>query len=116
MSLLTFDQLARATTARNPEWGDTNRTPEFRACELAGEVGEVCNEVKKLARFRMGLVGGKTTCEGRDDLADELGDVVICCELLASQFGIDLGEAVHRKFNKTSFKHDFSTFIQPLSN
>lgn len=98
---------------------------EFSAIELVGEVGELdealllrrmsidvgraCNEVKKLARKRDGLVGGK---DDLSDIADELGDVVICADLLASSLGIDLGKAVAEKFNKTSDKHGFSVKIQ----
>ena len=111
MSQLTFDQLSDAVTVRDPEWGSTPRSAAFATIELAGEVGEVCNEVKKLERTRLNLVGGKTD---KTDLADELGDVVICCELLARKYGIDLGHAVLGKFNKTSLKHDFKTFIHPV--
>ena len=105
---MNFRRLAQAVGFREPEWGTEPRCPLFAACELGGEVGEVLNEVKKLDRWKKGLVGGK---ELSDDLADELGDVVICCELLARKYGIDLGQAVATKFNKTSEKHGMKTKI-----
>ena len=37
-------------------------------------------------------------------LADELADVVIYLDILAAQLGIDLGDAVMKKWNKTSEK------------
>lgn len=75
------------------------------ATAAAGEMGEVCGVVKKARRL------------GHDDdsvldnqldlvsaLSDEIADVVIYLDLLASRAGIDLGAAVQRKFNQTSDK------------
>lgn len=80
----------------------------FRATELAGEVGEVCNAVKKLARHEMGLVGGVADI---NNLRDELADVIICVDLLAARYDIDLWKAVCAKFNATSIKHGFPHFL-----
>lgn len=73
----------------------------FRGCELAGEVGEVCNVIKKLERERFGWIGSRDTVE---HLAEELADVVICADLVAISAGIDLDAAVIAKFNATSEK------------
>ena len=78
----------------------------FRGVELAGEVGEACNQLKKLERVRLGLVGGKLDTA---DLCEELADVVICVDLIAMDLGIDLGEAVRQKFNRTSEKYSLET-------
>lgn len=76
------------------------------ATALAGEVGEVCNIVKKLRRVgEAERVGGGTTPireELMAKLADELADVVIYADLLAARAGIDLGVAVREKFNLVS--------------
>lgn len=77
---------------------------EFSAIELGGETGELLNKIKKYLRFKAGMVGGEDNLE---DVADELGDVAICCSLLAIQLGISLGDVTARKFNKTSEKHGF---------
>ena len=73
----------------------------YRATELGGEAGEVLNVVKKLEREARGWRGSRATV---DDLAQELGDVVICADLLAAEYDIDLWAAVVAKFNATSEK------------
>ncbi len=41
-----------------------------------------------------------------EDLSEELADVVICADLLAAKYNIDLEAAVKDKFNKTSDKYN----------
>lgn len=107
---LTFAELQLANKKRAEYWTNGGPSPglEFSVIELGGEVGELLNEVKKLLRFRNGMVGGK---DNMQDIADELGDVVVCCSLLANKLGMDLGDITARKFNKTSDKHGFPVFI-----
>lgn len=103
---LTFSALRKANASRAIKWHNGEKAELcFRATELAGEVGEICNAVKKLDRLQKGMKGGKDTME---NLAEELGDGAICLDLLAMDVGIDLGEAVAKKFNATSEKHGFS--------
>lgn len=71
----------------------------FRSNELGGELGEALNEVKKLIREELGIKGSRTSL---DKLGDELADVIICADLLASLYNVDLIDAVTRKFNQTS--------------
>jgi len=73
---------------------------------MCGEAGEAANVAKKLRRL---TTRGKTKIwhRGRTGdllaaLADEVADVVIYADLLLAAAGADLGEAVRRKFNKTS--------------
>lgn len=88
--------------ARQAEWDPSDAiTPSYRGNELAGEVGEACNVIKKLDRERLGLVGSRDTVK---HLAEELADVVIVADLIAADFGIDLDAAVRGKFNATSEK------------
>lgn len=102
MGDLSFRDLHDASRRRQKEWhGDHQPDLSFRAMELGGEVGEALNVCKKLVRKRMGAPGSQATTA---DLAEELADIIICCELLADQEGIDLGPAVISKFNKTSEK------------
>ncbi|MCH2177834.1 MAG: MazG-like family protein [Mariniblastus sp.] len=104
---ITFESLREANHQRHQEWANGNDLPlSFRGVELAGEVGEACNELKKLERTRLGLVGGKTDLTG---LQEELADVLICVDLIAMDLGIDLASAVQDKFNATSEKYDLST-------
>lgn len=97
-----YDNLRDANIARQADWCP-EQVPDlsFRGNELAGEVGEVCNVIKKLERERLGWRGSRDTVE---HLAEELGDVVICASLIAISAGIDLDESVIAKFNATSEK------------
>lgn len=106
----TFDSLRAANRARQQEWDqDGQITPSYRGNELAGEVGEACNVIKKLERERMGIRGSRASVA---ELADELADVVICADLIAMQYGIDLEAAVARKFNATSEKVGLQTRLR----
>jgi len=107
---LSMETLRAANIARDKEWGKGQKfSLSYRGNELAGETGEACNELKKLEREKMGLVGSRTTIE---KLADELADVIICADLAAMDAGIDLSEAVIRKFNTTSEKYGLDTRLE----
>lgn len=104
---LTLNGLRVANTARQREWDPSDAiTLAYRGNELAGEVGEACNVIKKLERERLGIRGSRA---GLDALAEELADVLICLDLIAMQAGIDLGDATMRKFNATSEKYGLET-------
>lgn len=107
---LTFDQLCQAHYDRAPYYCQSGKEPDlaFAALELGGEVGELQNKIKKLIRHQLGMAGGENDPEG---IHDELGDVVICCSLLAVKLGVNLGEITARKFNKTSRKHGFPVLL-----
>lgn len=104
---MNLQELRDANKQRHIEWAKGAEIPlSFRGLELAGEVGEACNELKKLERTRLRMVGGKT---GIEDLQEELADVIVCVDLIAMDLGIDLGEVVRAKFNKTSEKYGLET-------
>lgn len=99
--------LRAANLARQAEWDVNGQiTLSYRGNELAGEVGEACNIIKKLERERLGIKGSRANLA---DLAEELADVIICADLIAMQLGIDLDRAVAEKFNKTSEKVGLAT-------
>jgi NTP pyrophosphatase (non-canonical NTP hydrolase) len=104
---LNLIELRLANITRQREWDPNDIiTLEYRGNELAGETGEACNVIKKLARERLGLYGNTATTK---NLADELADVIICADLIAFHMGIDLGDAVVKKFNETSEKYGLDT-------
>lgn len=115
-TVVVFEKLRNANAARQKEWDREGKiTLEYRGNELAGEVGEACNVIKKLARERLGIRGSRAT---REQLADELADVMICADLVALDQEIDLEAAVARKFNKTSEANGLSIRLSesaPLS-
>ena len=98
---LTFEALNDSNTRRatesyghdwNPEALDAWRPTDW-ACATAGELGEACNLIKKQRR------GEDIPLEA---IAHELADTVIYLDLLAHSLGIDLGDAVVRKFDIVS--------------
>ncbi len=108
---MSFSALRTADEARQKEWDRGNKLDlAYRGNELAGEVGEACNVIKKLERERRGIAGSRDTVE---HLAQELADVIICVDLVAMSAGIDLWAAVRDKFNLTSEQNGLSTRIAP---
>ena len=57
----------------------------YPSLELAGEVGEVCNQVKKIYRDDDGVV----TLKRKEDLEKELGDVLWALARLIDDLGLD---------------------------
>lgn len=107
MICYVHDTLRAANAARQKEWDSKDQIDlSYRGNELAGEVGEACNVIKKLERERMGIRGSRDTVE---HLAEELADVLICADLIAMAAGIDLDQAVRDKFNATSEKNGLKT-------
>jgi len=104
-----LNKLRQANIERDKEWNpDKKLTPLFRATELGGECGEALNIVKKLERERLGIKGSRATI---NELASELSDILICVDLLAMEYNIDLHQALRNTFNATSEKQNLSVKI-----
>lgn len=73
-------------------------SPTDWGCALAGEVGELCNLLKKLRRN----VREEDREVTQGQVEDEIADVLIYLDLLARRMGCDLAEVSARKFNVTS--------------
>lgn len=79
-----------------------------------GELGEAANVAKKLNRVRDGIPGNdKSEAELRAMLADEIADAFIYLDLMAQREGINLAEAVRRKFDATSRKIGYQPELGP---
>jgi NTP pyrophosphatase (non-canonical NTP hydrolase) len=101
--------LQAAHVTRQEEWcPDQKPDLSFRGNEMAGEVGEACNVIKKLERERHGWRGSRDTL---DHLGEELADVIHTAILCAITAGIDLDPYVVKKFNDTTTKHNLTTLI-----
>ena len=94
---LKLSELREANVARqNEAYGKLKSTcqDELYLCTaIAGEVGELCNFVKKERR------------DGVDNsvsINKELADILTYLDLLAEVRGVDLGEATRDKFNEVS--------------
>lgn len=70
------------------EWSETDW-----GCAAAGEMGELCNLLKKRRR------GEDIDVE---DVGKEIADVVTYLDLLATRMGLDLAAIVAAKFNEVS--------------
>jgi len=95
---LTFSALRKANYERcvtSYKHAIDDWSPTDWACATAGEVGELCNLIKKLRR------GEDIPLE---DVGREMADVVIYLDLLAARMGLKLDEVVVGKFNESSKK------------
>ncbi|MEM0201069.1 MAG: nucleoside triphosphate pyrophosphohydrolase family protein [Candidatus Micrarchaeaceae archaeon] len=64
----------------------------YPALGLAGEVGELLNKIKKIARDKK--------APDINDLKGEIGDVLWYLSQLSNEFGIDLNEAAEENIKK----------------
>jgi len=72
-------------------------SPTDWACALAGEVGELCNFLKKMRR-------GKNVDIKK--IRHEIGDVFTYLDLLSQRLGVDMFECAIEKFNIVSDKFE----------
>jgi NTP pyrophosphatase (non-canonical NTP hydrolase) len=108
---LTFDELRKNNVARCEyhyhsvsDWTPT----EWLMC-VTGELGEVAHAMKELRRLRDSDDGDIDA--HKQNLKDEIADVAIYLDLLASSMGIDMEDAIRKKFNRTSAKIGASQVI-----
>jgi NTP pyrophosphatase (non-canonical NTP hydrolase) len=95
-----------------------NQPLTYWTTALAGEVGELCNMIKKKQRVEGGGIDGGSSYTAKDIntdmLKEEIGGIAIYLDLLSSLLGISLEEAIIDTFNQKSEKHGFQQFITPL--
>lgn len=101
-----YQTLSSANRARQAEWGGDFFSLLYFSNALAGEVGELCNIVKKMERERLGAAGSRAT---KEELAEEIADVYIYLDLLCTKADIDAQPVITAKFNKTSEKLGLKT-------
>lgn len=70
--------------------------PYYPALGLAGEVGEICNKVKKIVRDH----GGQVTDDITAALVDEIGDALWYMAMLCSELGLRLDNVAVRNLTK----------------
>ena len=88
-----------------------NQPLTYWTTALAGEVGELCNMIKKMQRVERGGVDGGSSYTAKDItkemLKEEIGGIAIYLDLLASLLDISLEEAIVDTFNSKSEKMGF---------
>lgn len=105
---LTFIELRTANLKRLKIFKNSNGEPahseldgsDWSAADwltaTMGELGEAANNIKKVRR------GDFTLEESREKISHELADTIIYLDLLANRLGIDLEQAVTKKWNLVS--------------
>ena len=95
-----------------------NQPLTYWTTALAGEVGELCNMIKKMQRVEKGGIDSGSSYTAKDItkemLKEEIGGIAIYLDLLASLLDISLEEAIIGTFNSKSAKHGFKQFVEPL--
>lgn len=109
--MLTFKRLNETNVARTEETFHKieDWSPTDWACAMGGECGEALNLVKKLRRLdgpsdpetvkRMQSLTKEQIIQG---IGDELADIIIYADHLATRLGLSLEDCVISKFNKDS--------------
>jgi NTP pyrophosphatase (non-canonical NTP hydrolase) len=92
MDIIKYQEQADAT-AIYPRRGSNI---EYAALGLAGEAGEIANQVKKIGRDEHGVL----TEERRQELIDELGDALWYIVALAHELKVSLAEVARRNIAK----------------
>lgn len=108
MRELTFKSLRKANLLRLPQFKNRKGEPAHSEPDgsdwalsawsnaVCGELGELANLIKKVER------GDMTLDEARTSISHELADVATYLDILAYRCGVDLDEAIIRKFNIVS--------------
>lgn len=103
ISVISFARAMRWHPEGLESWSESDW-----AVALAGEVGELCNIVKKINRDKHGLrqhaVDPRKLAEL---LAMEIGDVYIYLDLFARRVGLNLEECIRDTFNRISEREGF---------
>ena len=116
MTDLTFKQLNVANVNRCEDVFHSvdSWSVQDWAIAVFGESGELCNAVKKLRRHKDGTNTAKdpqTLKECRQQIMEELADVVIYADLLATKLDMSLKDAICVKFNKVSRLRNSKYFL-----
>jgi NTP pyrophosphatase (non-canonical NTP hydrolase) len=80
------------------------------AVAAAGEMGEVCDAIKKLNRTRDGIKASKTATI--EDVGKEIADTVLYLDLLAQRIGFNLADLIEQKFNEVSAREGFDITLE----
>lgn len=112
MTGLDLDLLREVSARRRDRWHTPDTEPWTGADwgnAMGGECGEAQNVVKKLRRIetRTGSAGDPPREVLIEMLGDELADTIAYADLLADHYGIDLSDAIARKFNAISEREGF---------
>jgi NTP pyrophosphatase (non-canonical NTP hydrolase) len=114
---LTFARLTEANLSRCIRWHGAHgvQDPSWSVADwsnaMAGEAGEVCNEVKKLKRLETGMqqhgnVPGSRMAAVKK-IGKEIGDTALYLNLLAARLGLRMEDCIRYAFNQVSEREGF---------
>lgn len=114
---VTLARIQEVSAARSARWHRDCEpfTVSDWAVAVAGETGEMCNEIKKMRRMETGarILGDPVTMDAaRLRIKKEMADVISYIVLLADELEIDLEDAVIEKFNEVSEREGFLERLQ----
>jgi len=104
-----LDQLREANQRRNQQSYKScdNWTASDWGCAVSGEVGELCNLIKKIRR-------GDNIPPGA--IMKEIGDIAIYLDLAADHLGLSLSKCIQYAFEETSKKIGSTVVIPAMSD
>ncbi len=99
---LTFRHFSETNRSRNEKYMKCEDWDERDwGNALAGEVGELCNMIKKRHRNLK-----ESDRIPNEELGKEIADIICYCDLLAAQLGLELDDIIPKKFNEISDRYD----------
>lgn len=79
---------------------------------LAGEVGEICNKVKKLRRIQTKMAHLRNQSDKPEDIVATIGEEVagafLYLGLLCHHLGLDMAQCIVAEFNRVSVQQGFA--------
>lgn len=115
---LSFNDFQQINKDRAAFWHGKDSVPWTGADwgnAMGGECGEAQNVIKKLRRIETGVVGKDDPQEPLlvQKLGDELADTITYAFLVADHYGINVGQAIARKFNAISEREGVPHRVAP---
>ena len=123
-----FDCISAVNVRRARRWhsdghgeahGEASWTKGDWGCALAGEVGELCNLIKKIRRIETGVDIARPREHELGPLLEqcrgEIADIYLYLDLLRDQLLPDdsMFDIIAEKFNQTSADYGFPEVIKP---
>jgi len=107
----TFSYVAQANRDRTEQWMGLNTwSASDWALATVGELGEVCNIIKKMKRLADGHPSRRelTMDEYRALIEKEIGDTYVYLDLLAQRLELNMYDCVAKAFNEVSEREGYS--------
>jgi NTP pyrophosphatase (non-canonical NTP hydrolase) len=108
----TFEAVSRVNLERALVWhpgGLQEWSPAEWGNAAAGEMGELCNVLKKILRVEGGIQQANNLDKNtlRQMAAQEIGDTFLYLNLIAQRLGLDMYECIADTFNRVSEREGF---------